>query len=172
MSIDTVPMRRRWSVPMQRVVMLGRGAAGKSTLARRLGAVTGLPVVELDAHFWTPGLHPSSPRRWAEVQEGLAAEPRWIMDGDLGPYDVLDVRLRRADTVVLLDLPFLTCAWRAVRRSRERSDFWLWVWSYRRRWRPLVATAVARSAPEAQVRVLRSPRAVTRFLDEVTTAAG
>jgi adenylate kinase family enzyme len=31
---------------MQRVVILGRGGAGKSTVARRLGKVFGLPVIE------------------------------------------------------------------------------------------------------------------------------
>ena len=37
------------------------------------------------------------------------------MDGDLGPYDVLDVRLQAADTVVFLDFSPLRCAWRALR---------------------------------------------------------
>lgn len=36
-------------------MILGRGGAGKSALARKLGEVTGLPVVELDALFWQPG---------------------------------------------------------------------------------------------------------------------
>ncbi len=49
------------------------------------------------------------------------------MDGDLGPYDQLDVRLVSADTIILLDFPLLLCAWRAMRRSRERTDFWLWL---------------------------------------------
>jgi len=40
---------------MKRVLILGRGASGKSTLARRLGEITGLPVVELDKAFWRPG---------------------------------------------------------------------------------------------------------------------
>jgi hypothetical protein len=48
------------------------------------------------------------------------------MDGDFGPYDVLDVRLQAADTVVFLDFSPARCAWRAVRRSRERADFWWW----------------------------------------------
>lgn len=36
---------------MMRVVILGRGASGKSTLARTLGAITRLPVIELDKIF-------------------------------------------------------------------------------------------------------------------------
>ena len=118
---------------MQRVVILGRGGAGKSTLARRLGAVSGLPVHELDKHFWQADLLPLSPNAWREMQLHLAGQPEWVMDGDLGPHDVLEVRLGRADTVIVLDYPLPVCAWRAVRRSREGRDFWLWVWHYRRR---------------------------------------
>ncbi|WP_089918124.1 adenylate kinase [Lentzea albida] len=149
---------------MERVVVLGRGGAGKSTLAAALGAATGLPVVELDKHFWGPGLEATPLELWAVVQGELAAEDRWIMDGDLGPYDVLDVRLRRADTVLLLDYSFPRCAWRAVWRSRESADFWRWVWSWRRRSRPVLLEALAAHAQDAEVHVFRGPRATARFL--------
>ncbi len=149
---------------MARVVVLGRGGAGKSVLARRLGSATGLPVVELDREFWQEGLRPLPPDEWAAAQERLVAAGEWILDGDLGPYDVLDVRLRRADTVVLLDYSLPRAAWRAARRGRERADFWRWVWSYRRRHRPAVLAAVAAVAPHATVHVLRGPRAAERFL--------
>ncbi|MBR7836361.1 hypothetical protein KDL01_23995 [Actinospica durhamensis] len=157
---------------MERVVILGRGGSGKSTLAAVLGTVTGLPVIELDQHFWGPGLEATAPEKWSRVQGELARANRWIMDGDLGPYDVLDVRLRRADTVVLLDFPFWRCAWRAMRRSRERADFWLWVWSWRRRSRPLLLEAVAAHAADAKLHVLRSPRATARFVTYVTAHQG
>lgn len=109
---------------VERVVVLGRGGAGKSTFARQLTRLTGLPVIELDRHFWNEDLSPLSVERWVEVQERLATGDRWIMDRDLGPYDAPAARLRRADTVVILDLPLWRCAWRAARRSRERADFW------------------------------------------------
>lgn len=147
---------------MKRVVILGRGGAGKSTLARRLGEVTGLPVIELDARFWTSGLEPTPNQEWVEAQTALSRQPRWIMDGDLGPYDVPGPRLKAADTIVVLDLGLLRCAWRALRRSRERRDFWLWMVHWRRRSRPALLAA-ARAAPGRLV-VLRSPRAVDRWL--------
>ncbi|GGJ63431.1 hypothetical protein GCM10010121_087570 [Streptomyces brasiliensis] len=152
---------------MKRVVILGRGGAGKSTLAATLGTATGLPVIELDKHFWGPVLEATPPDRWAAVQGELARADQWIMDGDLGPYDVLEVRLRRADTVLLLDYSFPRCAWQALRRSRERTDFWLWVWSWRRRNRPLLLKAITAHAPDAQLHVLRNPRATARFVAQV-----
>jgi adenylate kinase family enzyme len=146
------------------VVVLGRGGAGKSTLARRLGELTGIPVVELDRVFWQEGLVARTAAEWTAIQQELVAAPRWIMEGDLGPYDVLDVRLRAADTVIVLDFSLARCAWRALRRSRERLDFWRWVVGYRRVSLPPLRAAIARSAPGATVHVLRDPRAVARFL--------
>jgi hypothetical protein len=144
---------------VERVLVLGCGGSGKSTFARRLGARTGLPVVELDSAFWPAGL---SRVAWAARQRELAAGPRWILDGDLGPYDVLEVRAAAADTAVLLNLSPPRCAWRALRRGRERWDFWSWLLTYRRRHLPRVRRALAES--DVDVVELRSPRAVAAFL--------
>jgi adenylate kinase family enzyme len=152
---------------VQRVVILGRGGSGKSTLAEELGALTDLPVVHLDDIFWDAGLAPMTPEAWTAAQDEFIGRRAWIADGDLGPYDVLDVRLRAADTVVLLDFSLARCAWRAVRRSRQRADFWHWLWSYRRQWRPRILGAVHAVAPHAEVHILRTPRAVRRFLADV-----
>ncbi|HEV3359016.1 MAG TPA: hypothetical protein VG247_19620 [Pseudonocardiaceae bacterium] len=144
--------------------MLGRGGAGKSTLARRLGERTGIPVVELDTVFWQEGLVARTTAEWTAIQQELIAEPKWIMDGDLGPYDVVDVRLRTADTVIVLDFSLARCVWRALCRSRERLDFWRWVIGYRRTSLPPLRAAIARCSPDATVHVLRDPRATARFL--------
>jgi hypothetical protein len=157
---------------VRRVVVLGRGGAGKSTLARRLGGVLALPVVELDEHFWSPDLRPLPADEWAGVQARLAAADGWIMDGDLGPYDVLPVRLRAADTVLVLDFPLWRCAWRALRRSRENLDFWQWLLTYRRRALPAVLAAVGEHAARAEVHVLRGPREVERFVSRAGAPAG
>jgi hypothetical protein len=74
------------------------------------------------------------------------------------------VRLRAADTVIVLDFPLWRCAWRALRRSRENLAFWRWVVSYRRRGLPAVMAAVAEHAGHAELHVLRGPRAVARLL--------
>ena len=109
---------------MRRVVILGRGGAGKSTLAQTLSRKLDLPVTELDSIFWQPGLRPTPEPDWTAIQRGLVARDRWIIDGDLGPYDTgLALRLRAADTIVVLDFPLWWCAWRAVRRSRETLEF-------------------------------------------------
>ena len=153
---------------MKRVVILGRGAAGKSTLARQLGEVAGLPVVELDKMFWRSGLFPTSRVEWIQLQQRLIEEKEeWVLDGDLGPYDAVEVWLRAADPVILLDFSLFRCALRAFRRAPERADFWRWVLLYRRESVPRLTDAISRNAPNATVHILRTPKAVTEFLADV-----
>ena len=83
-----------------------------------LSEITGLRVIELDKVFCRPGLVATPRDQWVAVQESFVAEDGWIMDGDLGTYDVVEVRLRAADTIIFLDFSFTHCAWRTIRRSR------------------------------------------------------
>jgi len=149
---------------MKRVVILGRGAAGKSTLARQLGEITGLPVVELDKIFWRSGLFPTPRVEWIQLQESLVRKETWVLDGDLGPYDAVEVRLCAADTIILLDFSLFRCAWRVLRRAPERADFWRWVLDYRRQSVPRLTDAISRCAPNADLLILRTPKAVREFM--------
>jgi adenylate kinase family enzyme len=152
---------------VNRVLILGPGASGKSTLARRLGEITGLRVIELDKVFWQPGLVATPRVSWVEIQQKLIGDGGWIMDGDLGPYDATEVRLRAADTIIFLDFGVIRCAWRAIRRSRERLDFWLWLGQYQVRSRPMLLKAIRTNATMAVVHVLRDPPAVSQFVLDV-----
>src|SRR5258705_13254853 len=108
---------------MKRVPIIGRGAAGKTTLARQLGDITGLPVGELDKIFWRSGLSPTSHAEWIELQQELIRKENWIMDGDLGPYDAAEGRLQAAGTILLLDFSFFRCPWRGLGRAPARAAF-------------------------------------------------
>jgi adenylate kinase family enzyme len=150
-----------------RVVILGRGGAGKSTLARTLGASSGLPVIELDQHFWDAALGPTPPDKWVRLQKEFAAPERWVGHGwRSGALRSHWVRLRRADTVIFLDFPLPLCAWRAFRRGSEKADFWRWVLAWRWTSRPRLMREIATHAKHARVHVLRSPRALARFLEQ------
>ncbi len=100
------------------------------------------------------------------MQEKLIAGERWIMDGDLGPYDAVGVRLRVADTIIFLDFSLVRCAWRAIGRSHERADFWHWLLAYRYQSRPILRAAIANNAPNAVLHVFRGPKALDRFVAE------
>jgi adenylate kinase family enzyme len=157
----------RWNgivAPVRRVVVLGPGGSGKSTFARALSARTGIPCTDLDSVYWSSDLEPMPAEEWVGLQKRLCSAPRWILDGDLGPYDVVETRLKLADAVVLLDLPTWLCCWRALRRSRERLDFWLWLLTWRRRYRPKLLRQIEEHAPTAPLLVARSSGEVANLL--------
>ncbi|MDQ3709070.1 MAG: hypothetical protein M3387_07180 [Actinomycetota bacterium] len=106
-------------------------------------------------------------QQWIETQQRLAIGDRWVMDGDLGAYDFLGTRLAVADTVLVLDFSLMRCAWRAVRRSPERADFWRWTVLWRRQSRPAVMAAIAQNAASADVHLFRGPRQLARFLAQL-----
>jgi hypothetical protein len=93
------------------------------------------------------------------------------MDGDLGPCDVVEVRVRAADTILFLDFSLVRCAWRAIRRSRERADFWRWLVAYRRQSRPILMEAIASHAVKVDFYVFRTPRALRKFVAKVAREA-
>jgi len=155
---------------VRRVVILGRGGAGKSVLASQLSSLTGIPAIELDSVFWQQGAVPTLAEEWAARQRDLVARKTWILDGDLGPYDSgLSARLAVADTIIVLDFGFVRCAWRTLRRGREQAEYWRWVWSYRRRSLPRLRVAIVAQLPRADVHVLRNPAMVRRFLADVSS---
>lgn len=149
---------------MKRVVVFGRGGAGKSTFSRHLGSITGLPVIELDKIYWDQNLRVLTPDEWTERQLPVVQKDTWIIDGDLGPYDVTAHRLARADTVIFIDTSLFTCVWRALRRSRQRLDFWEWVVNWRRKYRPQILGDIQKNAPTAQVVILRNRKDIENWL--------
>lgn len=167
---------------MKRVLVIGSGGAGKSTLARRLGERLGLEVLHLDAYFWRPGWVEPPSDEWRRAVEEMCARDSWVMDGNYSA--TLDVRLRACDTVVFLDVPRAVCVWRALKRlfmyrnarrpdmaegCREKfnPEFLRWIWTYPSRSRPKVLARIDEFAAGKRVVRLRSDVEVERFLSEV-----
>jgi adenylate kinase family enzyme len=93
---------------MQRILVMGSCGSGKSTFARRLSAITGIPVVSIDALFWKPGWVESDKAEFRERLADVARQPRWIMDGNYISH-LVELRRDASDTVIWLDLPRATC---------------------------------------------------------------
>ena len=101
----------------QRIVVTGMAGAGKSTLSRVLAEKTGLPLIHLDLHIWKPGWIRVPADELLEKQRTLLAGERWIVDGNDVDRELLAAR---ADTLIVLDMPWWLCAWRAFKRGLRR----------------------------------------------------
>lgn len=92
---------------MQKVLILGCPGAGKSTFARRLHAVTGLPLHYLDRLWHRPDRTTAAPEDFDRALAQILAGDRWIVDGNY--LRTLERRLQACDTVFFLDYPLALC---------------------------------------------------------------
>lgn len=101
-----------------RVLLYGVTGSGKTTAARRLAEVTGLPLVDVDAVCWQPGWVqvPTDEQRLRLTE--ICAGDRWVLDTAYGVWT--DVALSRAELVVALDYPRRVSLSRLVRRTASR----------------------------------------------------
>ena len=163
---------------MERILIIGCGGAGKSTLARQLGEKTGLPVVHLDQLFWHPGWVESTKDEIdAKIMEELG-KSRWIMDGNYNR--TLPLRLEKCDTVIYLDFSRFACLFGVLKRvlttygtvrpdmaegCPERFDFGFlkWVWNFNKSKRESYYRLLNETDGIEKI-VLKNRRMVKRFL--------
>ena len=106
---------------MRRIVVLGCPGSGKSTLARQIGEHLGLPVIHLETLYWLPGWRAPPQGAHRPAFAAVFAQNAWISEGNF--IETFDLRLPRADLVIILEPPRWLCLWRAFRRAlRERRD--------------------------------------------------
>ncbi len=89
--------------------------AGKSIFSERLSRITGLELHHLDRLFWKSSEKGTGRREWIEAQEKIVSGEAWIVEGNYGA--TISLRLSRADTVIYLDFPTLSCFLGVIRRA-------------------------------------------------------
>ena len=166
---------------MNRIVIIGCGGAGKSTLARQLGQKLDIPVVHLDKLFWTPGWVSLPPEEFDPLVEAELQKARWIMDGNFNR--TIHKRLEKCDTVIYLDFSRAACLLGVLKRiattygtvrpdmgegcpERIDGEFLRWVWNYNKNKRQKTYDLIVKY-PHVKLVVLKNRRQVSKFLGGV-----
>ncbi len=164
---------------MKRIMIIGCGGSGKSTLSRILSEKTNLPVVHLDRLFWREGWV-NIPREEFNIllREELKND-KWIIDGN---YDrTLQERLKRCDTVIYLDYPRRTCIFGVLKRvminyKKVRPDmaegcpekidleFMKWIWNFNKEHRDKFYK-ILKEEKEKNIYIFRNRRECNEFLN-------
>jgi adenylate kinase family enzyme len=165
---------------MERIVVIGSGGAGKSTLAGSLGKALELDVFHLDIYYWNANWKRPTNLEWIETQQKLVNLPRWIVDGNY--ITSLDIRLNAADTIIFLDFSRYVCLWRVLIRriryhGRTRADmsagcperltftFISWIWNFPQNERQQILDKLKANQKSKQIFVFQTANQVKEFLD-------
>jgi adenylate kinase family enzyme len=151
---------------VKRVAVIGCGGAGKTTVARTLALHTGLPLVQADPIVYADG-HTARPEsEWQPELNAHADRDAWVIDAM--KLSLLEHRVRRADTVVFVDMPRRWCLFGVAQRDGlgafRNHEFMRWIWDFPRKARPRIYELLERHDGDTRVVVLRSRREVRRFL--------
>ena len=166
---------------MERILIIGCGGAGKSTLARRLGEKLGLPVIHLDKLFWKPGWVESTREEIDEKINRELQKTQWIIDGNYNR--TIPERIKYCDTVIYLDFSRWACLGGVCKRvlttygkvrpdmgegcpERFDLDFLKWIWNFNKKHRERYY-AILNDTEGIQTIVLKNRRMVKRFLQSL-----
>ncbi len=102
-----------------KIAVLGYAGSGKTYLSDYIAEKKNIPVLHLDDIKWD--------KEWKPIDDSVVlpkvvdfmTKEDWIIDGYY-IYLMIDERLQRADKIVLIQLPRVTCFFRAVKRTKSR----------------------------------------------------
>ena len=101
----------------KKILIVGCGGAGKSTLAVEMGNKFKLPVVHLDKLHWLPNWEMRPSEEFDSLLEDQLKKDEWIIDGN---YDrTFELRLRYADLCIFLDYDTQLCIQSVIERVEK-----------------------------------------------------
>ena len=169
---------------MKRIAVFGNAGGGKSRLARRLAALTGLPLYVIDRIQFREGGTAVSKDELLTAHADLLRKDEWIIDG-YGSTALAWERFARADTLVYIDLPLAVHHWWVTKRLLgglfvtppgwpKGSPLWSSsmlsykvLWLCHRHLTPKYRQLVADMAATKRVHHLRSAKEIRVFLEGV-----
>jgi hypothetical protein len=95
--------------------LLGCPGSGKSTLGTQLGAILNIQLFPLDNYYWKEDGALLEEDEWLETLCSFVMRESWIIEGNY--LSSLEIRVKRADSVILLAPATRVCLWRVLKRG-------------------------------------------------------
>jgi adenylate kinase family enzyme len=170
---------------VRKVAVFGNAGGGKSTLARKLADLTGLPLYPLDTIQYRAGGGKVPHEEYLRAHDALLAREAWIIDG-FGCVKSAWERFASADTLIYIDLPLITHFLWVTKRLvkglfvtpegwpegspmiRSTLSSYRVLWLCHRRLTPRYRQLVSEVRARKRVHHLRSAAEIRRFLEAVT----
>ena len=92
---------------MKKIIIIGCSGSGKSTFARKLSAKINIPLYYLDMIWYKPDKTTLTKKEFDEQLGALLDKDMWITDGNY--QRTLEMRLKKCDTIFLLDISTKIC---------------------------------------------------------------
>ncbi len=162
---------------MKRVIVIGCPGAGKSTFSRELGKKTGLPIKYLDMLYHRANKTVVSRLEFDLKLFFIMLKRRWILDGNY--MRTLKRRLKRADTVFLLDYPLEVCLSGVENRiGKPREDMpWIeqefdaefkeYILTFREKKLPRIYDILEKYGARKKILIFKSREEATSYVDEL-----
>jgi len=99
----------------QRILIIGNGASGKTTLSLKLAAILNYPVLHLDSIYWMNGWKKYTLEYFEKNSHDFMKSNCWIIEGT--PLQDIRYRISNADTVIFLDINRVICILRLLKRA-------------------------------------------------------
>lgn len=166
-----------------KILIVGCGGAGKSTLAAEMGRRFGLPIVHLDKLWWLPNWQNRSEQEFDELLNAELVKNDWIIEGNY--FRTFETRLKYADLCIFLDYDTELCVQSVYARAEKYKgvtrpdmtdgcpeqiddEFKNWITSFKETVRPLMLSKLKNGSTPYMI--FQTREATAKWLDDFSIA--
>lgn len=167
---------------MDKIMIIGCGGSGKSTLGRALALKLSLPLVHLDQLNWRDNWSSVGKEEFDRLQQAELQNNKWIIDGNYNR--TIPLRLQYCDTVIYLDYSRLTCLLGVIKRvltnrgksrpdmaencpERFNLEFLKFVWNFNKKNRQKYYDMLKTCDDDIKVIIMKNRKDTRKFVNEL-----